>query len=89
MLKRLLKLDLGNRKINISLLSATFSELLIELLDERLLIQKEPDQLTRSNWISLFTEFEPEDELFKKFSSFRTTESEPLRKPISRWFLRN
>ena len=86
-LKRLLNIELGEkRKINVSLLSATFSKLLIELLDKNLLIQNESDTETRSNWLSLFTKFEPEDELYRKFNPLKVG-NESVSKPISRWFL--
>lgn len=89
-LKRLLNLDLyNNNKINIILLSATFSELLMGSLDQTLLIQNEQDRLARSNWLSLFTAFESEDELYRKFSPLKVKESEQLTETISRWFLEN
>jgi hypothetical protein len=87
-LRRLLDVKLAQSKeVNISLLSATFSELLVKLLDETLLIKNEPNPLVRSNWIRLFTAFETDDELCKKFDALKINENEALNEPISRWFM--
>lgn len=93
-LKRLKKIMTApNLEAEVTLLSATFSDLLIDVYESRLIIERCENNEAKRSWKSLFTDFLDDEQFFSTFSPLRLRRPgrrEPIENQsasLSRWFL--
>ena len=93
-LKRLKKIMTArNLRADVTLLSATFSSLLLGVYEPPLIIEKCRNIEARKSWVGLFTYFMDDEQFFSKFSPLclkRPGRHEPIESrsaALSRWFL--
>ena len=60
-----------NLEADVTLLSATFSDLLLDVYESRLVIEKCNNAEAKRSWVKLFTHFMDDEQLFSTFSPLR------------------
>ena len=87
---KLIKTSYNNVETDVTLLSATFSELLLKTCDSPLIVERCEDINARNNWKRLFVHFMDEERFHSLFSPLRLKDEDGLKlqeDSVSRWFM--
>jgi hypothetical protein len=76
-----------NQGLDVTLVSATFSKLLLQTGASPLIIENCNNQQCRENWTKLFTHFMDDEQLYLLFNPFaQQDQEEDISNALSRWF---
>jgi GTPase SAR1 family protein len=87
---KLIKTSYNNVETDVTLLSATFSDLLLKTCDSPLIVERCEDINARNNWKRLFVHFMDEERFHSLFSPLRLKDEDGLKlqeDSVSRWFM--